>query len=194
MKLQFFHNSYKKMKTRLTSFLVAAIIFTSAMIATNARAQFVNGSDYIGPEIGLATGYGSGFLFGGMFEAPITHPGSVGPGLLGIAVRVDYFGWSYPDWTFSFIPIGVFCDYHFGPMLSDTRWDPFVGLGLGFVIANASYSGQPINGFNPSAAYSSGIFFTGQLGARYFFSPSMAIRAEYGFSYTGLSVGLDFRF
>jgi Outer membrane protein beta-barrel domain len=181
------------MKNRLLLLTAATLLGFAVLIPSRANAQFVNGSDYIGPEIGLATGYGSGFMFGGMFEAPITHPGSVGPGLLGISVRVDYFGWSYPDWTISFIPIGVICDYHFGPMLSDPRWDPFVGLGLGFVIANASYSGPPIDGFNPSASYGSTVFFTGQFGARYFFSPSMAIRAEYGFSYTGLSVGLDFR-
>ncbi len=181
------------MKTRLKSLLVAGIFSVTALCATNAQAQFVNGSDYIGPEIGLATGYGSGLMFGGMFEVPITNPGTAGPGILAIAARVDYFGWSYPDWTISFIPIGVFCDYHFGPLMSDTRWDPFVGLGLGFVIANASYKGAPIDGYNPSSAYGSTVFFTGQLGARYFFSPSMAVRAEYGFSYTGLSVGLDFK-
>ena len=79
-------------------------------------------------------------------------------------------------------------------MLKDTRWDPFVGLGLGFVIIISRYSGPAFgDGFNPSSSYGSGIFITGQLGARYFFSPNMAIRAEYGFGYMPFAVGFDFR-
>jgi Outer membrane protein beta-barrel domain len=189
---------FENMKKHLLLFTAASLLGVAALIPSRASAQFTNGSSYIGPELGLGFGYGGGVLFGGMFETPITNPGTVGPGRLGIAVRVDYWSWSdsYPgaySYTYSYIPIGVLCDYHF--VLNDTRWDPFIGLGLGYVIVSSSYSGPAFSeGFNPSSSYGSGVFFTGQLGARYFFSPSIAIRAEYGFSYLPFAVGLDFRF
>jgi opacity protein-like surface antigen len=88
------------------------------------------------------------------------------------------------------MPIGVICDYHFA--LSDPKWDLFLGLGLGYVIVSESNNFPQGQAY--SYAYGSGLFFTGQAGARYFFSPSMALRAEYGFSYLPFAVGLDFRF
>lgn len=186
------------MKKHVLFLTAAALLSAMALFPSRANAQFVNGSDYIGPELGLGFGYGGGVLFGGMFEAPITNPGTVGPGRLAIAARIDYWSWSdsYPgaySYTYSYIPIGVLCDYHFA--LSDPKWDLFGGLGLGYVIVSSSYTGPAFTeGFNPSSSYGSGIFITGQLGARYFFSPSIAIRAEYGFSYLPFAVGLDFRF
>jgi hypothetical protein len=190
----------KIMKKHLLLYTAASLLGVAALIPSRAVAQFTNGSNYIGPEIGLGLGYGSGIMIGGMFETPITDPGTVGPGRLAIAARIDYWSWSDSylgayayTYSYSYIPIGVICDYHF--VLHDTRWDPFIGLGLGYVIISSSYSGPAFGpGFNPSASYGSGLFFTGQIGARYFFSPSMAIRAEFGFDYLPLAVGLDFRF
>ncbi|MDP4198873.1 MAG: hypothetical protein Q8922_15340 [Bacteroidota bacterium] len=81
------------------------------------------------------------------------------------------------------------------PKGMQTKWDPFVGIGIGYVIVGSRYSGPASgNGFNPSSSYGSGAFFTGQVGARCFFSPSMAIRAVYGLSYLPFCVGLDFKF
>lgn len=184
------------MKKHLLLLTLAALLGFTTLIPSRACAQFTNGSDYIGPELGLGLGYGGGILFGGMFEAPITNPGTVGPGRLAIAARVDYWSWSdgYGNYTYtySYIPIGVICDYHF--VISDPNWDLFAGLGSGYVVVSSSYSGPAFgDGFNPSSSYGSGIFITGQLGARYFFSPSMAVRAEYGFGYLPFAVGLDFR-
>jgi hypothetical protein len=176
------------MKKHLFFFTVAALLSTAAMFPSRASAQFVNNSLYLGPELGLGLGYGGGIMLGGMVEEPITNPGTVGPGLLAIAARIDYWSWSVPDFSLSYIPIGVLCNYHF--VLSDTKWDPFLGLGLGYVIVNSSWTGEG-QAFN----YSSGstVFITGEVGARYFISPAMAIRAEFGFSYLPFAVGLDFK-
>jgi hypothetical protein len=194
------------MKKNVLFLTAAAILSAVALFPSRANAQFTNGSSYIGPELGLGIGFGNGIMFGGMFETPITDPGTVGPGRLAIAARVDYWSWSNNNgdylynysYTYSYIPIGVICDYHFvllDPKGMQTKWDPFIGLGLGYVIVSSSYSGPAFgNGFNPSSSYGSGLFFTGQLGARYFFSPSMAIRAEYGLSYLPFCVGFDFKF
>ncbi len=177
------------MKKHLLFLAVTAFLGFSAMIPSTASAQFTNGSDYIGPELGLGLGYGGGVMLGGMFEAPITNPGTVGPGRLAIAARLDYWSWSDGVFSYSYIPIGVICDYHF--VINDPNWDLFLGLGLGYVIVNASYNGEA--GLPVNYGYNSTVFLTGQLGARYFFSPNMAVRAEYGFSYMPFAIGLDFR-
>ena len=162
------------------------------MLSTPAisRAQFNNGSLFLGPELGVGLGYGGGVVLGGMIEGPITNAGTVGPGRLAIAGRLDYYSWSDgQDYSYSYIPLAVYCDYHFA--LSDTRWDLFAGLGLGYVIVSASYSGPgdvPVN-----YGYASTVFLTGQVGARYFVSPNVAIRGEFGLGYLPLGLGVDFR-
>ncbi len=176
------------MKKHVLFLTAAALMGAAVLFPSRASAQFTNGSDYIGPELGLGLGYGGGVVIGGMFEAPITHPGTVGSGRLAIAGRLDYYSWSDGYYSYSFIPIGVYCDYHFA--MADPKWDLFLGLGLGYVIVNASYSGD-LNGY--SYGYNSNVFVTGQAGFRYFFSPNMAIRAEIGLGYLPLGVGLDFR-
>ncbi|MDP4198872.1 MAG: hypothetical protein Q8922_15335 [Bacteroidota bacterium] len=85
------------MKTKFVLF--ASLLLLALVAAFNpSRTQFTNGSTYIGPELGLGIGFGNGIMFGGMFETPITNPGTVGPGRLAIAARVDYWSWanSYP--------------------------------------------------------------------------------------------------
>ena len=157
------------MKTRLTSFLAAAIFSVTALLATNAHAQFTNGSLYLGPELGLGLGYGGGIVVGGMIESAITNPGTVGPGRLSIAGRIDYWGWSDGFYTWSFIPFAAYCNYHF--VINDPRWDLFAGLGLGYAVVTSSY-----NGPGSSAISYGGAFITGDIGARYFVSPNVAIR------------------
>jgi hypothetical protein len=192
------------MKKHLLLFTAASLLCVAMLVPSLVSAQFTNGSSYIGPELGLGIGFGNGIMFGGMFETTITDPGTVGPGRLAIAARVDYWSWSDNNgvfqnnnsWSYSYIPIGAICDYHvelLDPKGMQTKWDPFVGIGLGYVIVSSSYSG-PASGTKPSSSYGSGLFFTGQVGARYVFSPSMAIRAVYGLSYLPLCVGLDFKF
>jgi hypothetical protein len=177
------------MKTRLTSVLAAVIVSFSTLLASNANAQFTNGSLYLGPELGLGLGYGGGVVLGAMIESPITNPGTVGPGRLAIAGRLDYYSWSDGYFSYSYIPIGIYCDYHFA--VNDTRWDPFIGLGLGYVIVSASYSGP--SGYPYNYGYGSTVFLAAQVGARYFVSPNVAIRAELGLGYLPLGLGVDFR-
>ena len=159
------------MNTRLKSCLVAAIISVTALFATNARAQFTNGALYLGPELGIGLGYGGGIVLGGMIESAITNPGTVGSGRLAIAGRIDFYSWSDGPFSYSFIPIAAYCDYHFA--LNDTRWDPFIGLGLGYVIVHSS-------GFEDGFGYGYGsnLFLAAQVGVRYFVNPNLAIRAE----------------
>jgi hypothetical protein len=177
------------MKKHLLLLTLAALLGLTALIPSRASAQFVNGSLYLGPELGLGLGYGGGVVLGGMVESAITNPGTVGSGRLAIAGRIDFYSWSDGYYSYSYIPIGIYCDYHFA--LDDTRWDPFVGLGLGYVIVSASYSGPSDNNYN--YGYGSTVFLAAQAGVRYFVSPSVAIRAELGLGYLPLGVGVDFK-
>ena len=82
----------------------------------------------------------------------------------------------------------MYANYHFA--LEDKTWDPFLGLGLGYQNVSSSYDGP--FGSLYSSAWGSGIFFSLQAGARYFFSDNLALRALLGFGITYIVVGLDF--
>lgn len=150
---------------------------------------FHNGDMFIGPHIGLAA-FGSAPAFGANFEMGITDSGKTGPGLIGISGRVDYFGFSDIDWKYTWISVGVFANYHF--ILSDRTWDPFVGVGLGYQSVSTSWVGEG-SSFGYSGSWGSGIYFAGDAGVRYFFSPAFDARAQAGFGMTWLVVGVDFK-
>jgi len=167
--------------------LTALCAFVLLLTAQSSSAQFVNGKFLLGPHIGLSA-YGSAPSFGANFETAITQPGKAGPGIIGISGRFDYFGFSEIYWKYTWITIGVYANYHFA--LEDKTWDPFLGLGLGY--QNVSVSSIGDNTFNYGSAWGSGIFFSLQAGARYFFSDNLALRALLGFGITYIVVGLDF--
>jgi hypothetical protein len=163
--------------------LLAVVLFLTPRLGS---AQFNKGSMLIGPHIGLAA-YGGSPAFGANFEVGITEPGKAGPGIIGISGRLDYWSYGFDSFDkFTWITVGVFGNYHF--QLDDKRWDLFAGLGLGYQNVSWSYSG-PGSGI---ASYGSGIFFAGDAGARYFFSPGFAARAMVGFGLEWLVVGVDF--
>ncbi len=178
------------MKKHLLFLAAATLLAFAVLMPSRASAQFTNGSIYLGPELGLGLGYGGGIVLGGMIESPITNPGTVGSGRLAIAARIDYYSYSVPDFSYSWIPIGVYCDYHF--VINDPKWDLFAGLGLGYVIVSESYSGPDAGLFNYAYGGST-VFIAVQVGARYFFSPNMALRAEWGLGYLPLGIGIDFK-
>ena len=177
------------MKKSLLALLTLGILSVSLLRPSTANAQFTNNAFYIGPELALAGIGSSGVAFGAFGEVPITHPGSVGSGRLAIALRLDF--WTFNDvyYNYTFIPVGVYLDYHFA--LDDRKFDPFIGLGLGYLILNESYTGPSDGKF--SVGYNSGIYVTGQVGARYWFSPNVAGRAELGFGHSFIGAGVDFK-
>ncbi len=179
---------------------IKSIVFTSiflffstlsglAQSTLHQDTTFTKGEMLLGPHIGLAA-FGSAPSFGANFEEGIMNPGEVGPGSIGISGRVDYFSFSDVDWRYTWIAVGVFANYHF--QMSDKAWDPFVGLGLGYENVSESWAGEGLS-YNYNGGWNSGLYLAGDAGIRYFFSPSMAARAQLGFGITYLVVGLDFR-
>jgi hypothetical protein len=179
--------------------LLAAVVCV-AVTAQSAVAQakpatttpaFGMGYTDIGPTLGLGGLGGASADFGGRFEHAIKALPDMGNGMLGIQVAAEYYSWSTGNSLFNYsvkyIPIGVTANYHFN-IAGQPKFDPFVGLGLGYNVVTCSG-----NFGNIGCGYSSGIYFVGRAGARYFFAPKMAGYADVGAGGATLNVGLMFK-
>ncbi len=172
---------------------LAAACLAMAAIPAAGQAKgstpiFGLGYTDIGPTVGLGNVAGASLDFGGRFEHAFKALPDLGNGMLGIQVAADYASWSDAFASFSYIPIGVTANYHFH--LDEPKLDPFVGVGLGYNIYSCSFN----NGVtNVGCSYSSGIYFIGRVGARYFFAPKMALYADAGAGGATLNVGLMFK-
>ena len=170
-----------------------------AMAAQTAAAQaksggmFTTGYTDIGPTVGIGGLNGASASFGGRFEHAIKPLPDLANGMLGIQVAAEYYSWSYAagpySWSVKDIPIGVTANYHF--KLDEPKLDPFIGAGLGYNLYSCSYGGPSVGSLNCN--YSSGIYFIGRAGARWFFSPTMAAYGDVGAGGAALNLGLMFK-
>ena len=175
------------MKALSTLFIAALTV-----LPILSKAQFGEGSMFLGPHIGLSA-YQSAPTFGAYFETAINKPGELGDGILGISGRLDYFSYDYDagpsyNWSYTWINIGAYCNYHF--KVGDGKFDPFLGLGLVYHNVSVDYGEAGQGTFSDS--WGSGVGFDLNAGARYFFSKNMALRALLGYNTAFLVVGIDF--
>ena len=139
----------------------------------------------VGPIIGLGTGVGGSVSIGGRVEKGLRE---VGSGILGIGGFVQR--WSYDcgltvgSCDVSTTYLGATVNYHF-TIKGNRKWDPFVGLGIGYARASGSAFG-----FKASA---DGTGFVGNAGVRYFFSEKMAAYADIGSGDSTLNLGVMFK-
>ncbi len=170
---------------------LALVLLAAVVVAGLAVAQgFEKGKFYVGPSVG----YGWGLGFGAQGEYGVTEKIGAGADFsyTSFSERYTTYGYWY-EWKYTLIGILAAGAYHFMP---GKQFDPYIKAGLGFFNWDAKYSDQfgSVSASSLySAAYTSGIGFAGQLGARYFFSPTMAGRAAIGWPFY-ISGGLDFRF
>lgn len=83
-------------------------------------------------------------------------------------------------------------NYHFG---SSDKFDPYIGIGVGYY--NFKYTSKDANGNDVTSFYSvPGAFgYQGQLGAKYYFMPSLAAFAEIGYVAGSFGqIGVNFKF
>jgi outer membrane protein W len=182
----------RKAASFLTAIACVAVTATSAAAQAKGSAIFTTGYTDIGPTVGLGGLSGASASFGGRFEHAIKPLPDLGNGVLGIQVAAEYYSWSSNfvgyGFSYKYIPIGVTANYHF--KLDEPKIDPFVGLGLGYNVVTCDGTGA----FgNIGCGYSSGVYFIGRAGARYFFSPSMALYGDVGAGGATLNVGLMFK-
>jgi opacity protein-like surface antigen len=125
-------------------------------------------------------------------EMALTRPGRYGPGMISAGAAVDLYRYSdrygAASWSMNVIPVGAYANYHL--VLENRRFDPYVGLGLGYAVVSGSAS---VGGQSVSGARGSGVFTFGQLGARYFVTPNLAAQAQTGFGIGSLSVGVSWK-
>jgi hypothetical protein len=186
----------RSLKQSISRTLALTCLVTTAQVAA-AQAKggtpiFNTGYTDIGAVVGLGGLNGASASFGGRFEHAIKPLPDLGNGMLGIQVAAGYYSWSANfvgyGWSYKYIPIGVTANYHF--KLDEPKIDPFVGAGLGYNVVSCDGTGA----FGSvSCGYSSGIYFIGRAGARYFFSPKMALYGDVGAGGATLNVGVMFK-
>ena len=197
----------KSIPAAIAAIAIVAISHTEAgaQARTQARPRTVSGVSLGYSDLGAVIGLGgigdADIALGGRFERVFKALPDLGDGLLGIQVGVDWYHWStgysYPGGSGSasatVIPIGVTANYHF--KMQDKKFDPFIGAGLGYEIANADacvvYLGTEYCG--GSGSYDSGIYAIAKGGLRYFMGPSTALYVELGAGSATLSVGATFK-
>lgn len=164
-------------------------------ICSSATAQFVPERLWVGPTIGLS-GLGFSIGVGAQAEYAINENFGVGLDLSYSSFKEDGSGLGLPPGTpFPVFKYTLFAalasgSYHFMP---NKNFDPYVKLGLGYLNWDVKYEvdgkeTDPLAGV--SAAYTSGLGFTGQVGARYHFSDGLSARASIGYPLI-LALGLD---
>jgi hypothetical protein len=184
--------------------VVACVAVTAQPVVAQAKPAasapaFGMGYTDIGPTIGLGGLNGASEAFGGRFEHAIKPLPDMGNGMLGIQVAAEYYSWSAggsgPGYSYSssikYIPIGATANYHFR-IEDQPKFDPFVGLGLGYNVVSCSYSNS-FGSFTGDCGYSSGVYLIARAGGRYFFSPKMAGYADVGAGGGVLNIGLMFK-
>lgn len=170
--------------------LVAAGAFT-------AQAQFVPERTFVGPSVGL--GIGGGLAYGLNGEYAMNENFGLVAGLGLSSFSEDFSGLGVPSGSlptidYSFIMGYLGASYHFMPT---KKFDPYLSLGIAYMKWDVTYRDSegketdPFAGF--SAAYTTGVGFTGQLGARYHFSDVVSGRITLGYPmWVGLGVDVAF--
>jgi hypothetical protein len=175
----------KQMIRKCLGVLVAGMLIAAPMKSAEAQG-FEEGYMDIGLVIGIGGIGDASLAFGGRFEKALRPIESLGNGIVGIQIGFQYYSWSSFGYSVSYIPIGATANYHF--KLTDVKWDPFVGLGLGFEIVTCDIPG-PFG----CEGYSSGIYFIGRAGIRYFVGPKIAIYADVGAGGATINIGAMLR-
>jgi hypothetical protein len=168
--------------------LLAGLAVVGFMASAPAQAQIAAGYLDIGPTIGLGGIGDAGMSIGGRFEKIIKPLESLGGGLLGIQAGFQYYSYDFgfgSSYSVKYIPIGATANYHF--KVANDKIDPFLGLGLGFEVVSCDYDGPG------DCSFSSGIYFIGRAGIRYFFKENMSLYGDVGAGGAALNVGLMFK-
>ncbi|MFV0484379.1 MAG: outer membrane beta-barrel protein [Bacteroidales bacterium] len=147
-------------------------------------------------EVQLNAGFGfsnSGLPVYGGVEFGVWDNISLG-GLLSFRSDKDTYGGV--SWKYNYTTIAAIGNYHFNELLNiPSRFDFYAGVSLGYTIFNSRY-----NGAGASIPYSgregSGLYFSGQVGGRYFFTDRFGLNLEFGGGnyVSGGRLGITYKF
>ncbi len=160
-------------KTLAFSFLIVALLCTSFKGFSQAYKQ---GDNLLNATIGFGNGFGSLDL-GASFEHGFTDNISAGASFDYLGLGTGYGG------SGGLLYIAARGSFHAGELLNaGDKLDPYIGAGLGYLSWPGSIYG------------SSGIFFQGHLGARYWFSDNLGGVVEVGAGAAPIKLGLALKF
>ncbi|MGA2587071.1 MAG: hypothetical protein ABSF88_08620 [Candidatus Aminicenantales bacterium] len=146
----------KKIGVLLLSFVIVAAV------ASAGTKEFSLGKFYLTPQIGFSS-WGGSIPFGANAEYALNEN-------IGIGGTVMAQFWSETGWSESLVSIAAEANYHF-IKLNAEKIDLYVGAGIGYSVVSFSYSSGISTGFSGS----SGLNLQPLIGARYYFSPKMAV-------------------
>jgi len=124
------------------------VAFAMLLGSSPAHAQYEAGRRFAGPRIGLAY-VGTAPNFGAQFEIAREDR-------IGIGGFVDYWSYNYApepaNANVTYLAFGAAGSYHF--KVEDVKWDPFLGLSLGYYAVSYGIA-QDYGGGFPAAGSSS---------------------------------------
>lgn len=167
--------------------IAGAVAFGAFLAAPvpQAQAQVALGYTDVGGVVGLGNIGDASLSFGGRFEKVFKKLPDLGDGLLGIGVSADVYSFDFATaGSLRYIPFGATANYHF-KIDPKKKLDAFLGAGLGFLTVSCS-------GFanNACGGFSSGVYFIGRAGGRYFLKPNLALYADAGAGAATINVGV----
>lgn len=187
-------------------------------VSASSFAQYDEEGAYVQGQSSISAGYGFGNIWKKLFTLAATYSDgaykvtSTGPFSLtyeyglsekisgGIAVSYAQVKAANTDeeptlsyketlTNFSVIARG---NYHFG---NSEKFDPYIGIGLGYYKFKYEYKDGKGNTDNNSFAVPGALGFNGQLGIKYYLTPKIGAFAEVGYVVGGLGqIGLTARF
>jgi hypothetical protein len=100
----------------------------------------------------------------------------------------NLLGFDY-GYKYSYFVIGPRGAFHYQFI---DKLDTYAGVMLGYNVVSASYYGDDL--YETAAASSSGVWFGGFAGARYYFTPTIAVFAEVGYGVAAIELGVSLKF
>jgi hypothetical protein len=175
---------------------VLAVLLIS-IISVCSYGQLKERDNLLGVSVGFWA-KGNTPMFGVNFESNISQ---AGVGTLGLGGLFRYYSYTNTygngdSRRYSFSSFGAQLNYNFN-QIGDGRFVPYIGLVAGYNYVNSTYTDVTRNAvYVTDISYSSGSWVWGQLGMRYFFSPSVAGTVRVGFGnndFNTLELGVDFK-
>ena len=178
------------------------ILILSITISNKSFAQlFSSGSNVLNLGIGLGSSFGYGYTatsdlgYNLSFEHGIKD--GVGPGNLGIGIKVSHVGAHYKEtssgyqykWNWSNNVVALRVTYH-PDFLSGDKWEVYGAADAGLDIWKETYSDNDPNSiydYNSSAS-TPVIYF--QVGGRYYLTNAIGVFAELGYDVTYAKGGI----
>ncbi len=180
------------MKKTITILII--IVFASSMIFSQGVLP-KKGDIFVGGKIGLGAFYGADLGFGGGFEYIMQEnflnlgdkPASLGfGGSFGYAsYKSKYYTY---NWKYTNVVILASAFYH-TDVLHNEKIDTYLKFSLGYNAGKAKYDGP--SGTEYRSPTYGGVITGSAIGARYFFSPTLAAVAELGWGFGIFRLGLD---